>query len=82
VIVITERICDDCMAGDHEACRREGGYLDDHDNSNRCGCHLTAHALDNRARLEIPPELAHRPDDDNALLEDLLAAMARPLEDG
>ena len=38
----------DCMEGDHETCRHEGGYLDDEDNSIRCGCHLTAHALDNR----------------------------------
>lgn len=44
----TEVLCEDCIAGDHEACRREGGYLDDEDNSLRCGCHLTAHALDNR----------------------------------
>jgi hypothetical protein len=44
----TERVCDDCMAGDHEACRREGGYMDDEDNALRCGCHLTAHGLDNR----------------------------------
>jgi len=36
------------MAADHEACRREGGYMDDEDNDRRCGCHLTAHALDRR----------------------------------
>lgn len=43
-----EGVCVDCMEGDHETCRREGGYLDDEDNSMRCGCHLTQHALDNR----------------------------------
>jgi hypothetical protein len=43
----SEFICEDCMEGDHESCRREGGWpyqlLDD-----RCGCHLTDHRLDNR----------------------------------
>lgn len=38
------------MEGDHKACFREGGYMDFEDNSKRCGCHLTAHALDNRGR--------------------------------
>jgi hypothetical protein len=41
------------MEGDHESCRREGGYLDDEDNSIRCGCHLTAHALDNREARRV-----------------------------
>lgn len=43
-----ETICEDCLAGDHEACRHEGGYTDDEDNTRRCGCHTTRHALDNR----------------------------------
>lgn len=46
--IVNENVCVDCMNGDHEVCRHEGGYLDDEDNDQRCGCHLTAHALDNR----------------------------------
>lgn len=46
--IANENVCIDCMEGDHETCRHEGGYLDDEDNSVRCGCHLTDHALDNR----------------------------------
>lgn len=45
----TELVCEDCMAGDHRTCREGGGYLDDDSNERRCGCHLTAHALDNRS---------------------------------
>jgi hypothetical protein len=49
----TEVICEDCMGiggigVDHDACDREGGYMDDEDNSKRCGCHLSEHRLDNR----------------------------------
>lgn len=36
------------MERDHEVCRREGGFMDDWDNTNVCGCHLTDHLLDNR----------------------------------
>ncbi len=51
----TELVCSDCMGDEvtgvnHEACRREGGYMDDEDNALRCGCHLAGHALDNRKR--------------------------------
>jgi hypothetical protein len=53
VSVPTERVCEDCIGTggigiDHEACRREGGYMDDEDNDQRCDCHLTGHRLDNR----------------------------------
>lgn len=58
--MFSEAVCEDCMEGDHEACRREGGWMffdiegrpgwatghgDD-----RCGCHLTDHVLDRRGR--------------------------------
>lgn len=51
---MNEFVCDDCLDGDHEACRREGGFLNDEahitatDSDNRCGCHLSSHQLDNR----------------------------------
>lgn len=52
-----EGVCSDCMEGDHDTCRHEGGYTDDEDNDQRCGCHLTGHALDNRpsATSGTPP---------------------------
>lgn len=50
VVLPTERVCEDCMDGAHDACRREGGYMDDEDNDQRCGCHLTEHLLDKRRR--------------------------------
>lgn len=46
---VTELVCEDCMDGDHEECRRQGGWPHQ-DTNERCGCHLTAHALDNRPK--------------------------------
>ncbi len=45
--LVTEYLCIDCIEGDHEACRREGGWPHQ-DTSERCGCHLSAHRFDNR----------------------------------
>jgi hypothetical protein len=36
-------VCADCLDGHHDLCRREGGYMDDEDNTQRCQCHLAAH---------------------------------------
>lgn len=49
---VTEYLCDDCIEGDHEACRREGGWPHQ-DTNERCGCHLTAHRFDNRMAPDV-----------------------------
>jgi hypothetical protein len=46
-LILTEYVCDDCIEGDHESCRRSGGWPHQ-ETCERCGCHLSAHALDNR----------------------------------
>ena len=46
-----ELVCDDCLAGDHDECRRAGGWPHQ-DTNERCGCHETAHLLDNRPRAD------------------------------
>lgn len=55
--MVNEFVCEECMDGDHDACRREGGWPHQ-DTNERCGCHLSDHALDNRAALstEDPDE--------------------------
>ena len=52
---VTELVCEDCVEGDHEACRRSGGWPYQ-DTNERCGCHLTEHALDNRGDNNVPRE--------------------------
>lgn len=44
---ISEWVCEDCMEGDHEVCRRQGGWPFQ-ETDERCGCHLSRHALDKR----------------------------------
>lgn len=57
-VIATEAVCEDCMAGNHMICRREGGWFfltsagrpswANGNGDHRCGCHLTSHSLDPR----------------------------------
>lgn len=60
-----ELVCEDCLEGDHEACRRAGGWPHQ-DTNERCGCHDTAHLLDNRA-YDVCPRCGERPPDAGVL---------------
>jgi hypothetical protein len=42
-----EFVCDECLEGDHESCRRSGGWPFQETNE-RCGCHESDHRFDNR----------------------------------